>query len=448
MILTPEQLGQTTGARTEAFTKIHSLWPNNRVLYTIDNGITDQSAVLAAIAEVEANTPVRFVYRRPMPNIQGGLPIKDSYVTFGRARGYSSSVGRIGGQQFISVPLGATKGGILHEIGHTLGLLHEHTRYDRNSAVKVNLNNVAEINKSIFTVLDDEGYDNRKYGAFDFGSIMMLDSYAYSQNGQPVMTTLDNKTFGVQRDHLSTSDAKCITAMYSNLFAVTPTGVLAGDAATGKNAPMATTYAGAGEIYAVSESLFLSQGTSIMKLNFKSGWGFGVGGGYAPVKAITYYKGSIFALQEGTVWKIELNNTIKQAFTGPYWSSATALSYAFGLPYIVMGDSLYIISWDGKSFSNYGSGYKGVTEMVGLKKGLYLIKPDGKLYKTDPTTGIIKLHSTTTFSPGAQLTSDGTNLLIVSQGTLYSVDEAGAVKTISGGWDNVTDLSSFNTEDQ
>ncbi|MCE7073163.1 M12 family metallopeptidase [Dyadobacter sp. CY327] len=448
IILTPEQLGQNTGARTQAFTKIHSLWPNNFIQYIVDPSISDDSAILAAIADVEAATPLRFIRRRSLADIPGYQFAQTSYVTFTRSRGYSSSIGRIGGQQFIGIPFFPTKGGILHEIGHTAGLLHEHTRYDRNANVKVNLNNVAEAAKPNFTILDNEGYDNRKYGSFDFGSIMMLDSYAYSQNGQPVMTTLDNKAFTVQRSQLSVGDAQCITAMYSNVFAVTPTGILAGDAATGKNAPLATLYTGAGEIYALKDQFFLSQGNKVTQIRSKSGWAYNVTSGTGPVNGMTYYKGNIFTLQDGSVWKTEATNCVRQQYTGPFFSGGTALAYAFGLPYAVVGDRLHIISIDGKNNSVMGYGYSGVTEMVGWKAWLYVIKPNGKLYKVNPTNGDIVQHGTTTFSSNAQLTCTGKNLLVVSQGTLYSIDEAGITKPISGGWGNVTDISAVNSEDQ
>jgi hypothetical protein len=448
IILTPEQLGKNAGARTEAFTKIHSLWPNNTIQYTVDASISDDSQILAAIADVEAVTPLRFLRRRTVIDIPGHQVVPASYVTFTRSRGYSSSIGRAGGQQFIGVPIAATKGGILHEIGHTAGLLHEHTRYGRDSYVKVNLNNVYENAKANFTVLDNEGYDNRSYGPFDFGSIMMLDSYAHSMNGQPVMTTLDNKTFSVQRSHLSINDARCITAMYSNVLAVTPTGILMGDAATGKNAPLPSVYTGAGEIYALGTYFFLSQGPKVTQIKTKSGWGYSVSSGTGPVIGMTYYKGSIYTLQDGIVWKTLATNCIKQPFTGPFFTGGTALAYAFGLPYAVVGDRLHIISADGKSNSIMGYGYNGVTEMVGWKAWLYVIKPNGKLYKVNPTNGDIVQHGTMTFASNAQLTSTGKNLLVVSQATLYSVDEVGTVKPISGGWGNVTDISAENSEDQ
>ncbi|MCF0065314.1 M12 family metallopeptidase [Dyadobacter chenwenxiniae] len=447
MILTPEQLGSETGARTQALSKIVSLWPNNTVSYTIDASITDQSAVLEAISQVEAFTPLRFVLRKPTPDLPGLPVLRQSYVTFKLSRGYSSSIGRIGGEQFITIPTGATKGGILHEIGHTVGLLHEHTRPDRDAYIKVNLNNVADAAKPNLAIVAEESDEHVKHGKFDFKSIMMMDSYAYSKNKLPVMTTTDNKTFSVQRDYLSDGDIYCITAMYANLFAVTPYHIWAGDAASGKWSVLATTWTNAEEIYALPGTLFLSKSPNLMRLNARSGKGYSIASGFSGVKGITYYRGNLFVLQNGTVWKIDVASGARQSFTGPFWTSATGLSYAFGLLYIVSGDNLYMISSNGQSFSSIGSGYQGVTEMTGWKNSLYILKPNGKLYKVDPTNGDQKEYTPATFAPNAQLTSNGKNLLIASQGVLYSVDENGWTKQISLGWTSVTDISAVSSED-
>ena len=56
-------------------------------------------------------------------------------------------MGRIGGRQTISVgnaDLSVTckHGNIVHEIAHSLGFFHEHSRPDRDEYVHINLDNV------------------------------------------------------------------------------------------------------------------------------------------------------------------------------------------------------------------------------------------------------------------------------------------------------------------
>lgn len=60
-----------------------------------------------------------------------------------------SEVGRIGGPQVLSIDVHCFKyhttmfnGTILHEIMHTLGFWHEHTRPDRDQYIRVNFDNV------------------------------------------------------------------------------------------------------------------------------------------------------------------------------------------------------------------------------------------------------------------------------------------------------------------
>ena len=49
-----------------------------------------------------------------------------------------SSVGRKGGEQIISLGNGCLdKGHAIHEIMHTLGFFHEHSRFDRDKYIKV-----------------------------------------------------------------------------------------------------------------------------------------------------------------------------------------------------------------------------------------------------------------------------------------------------------------------
>ena len=70
----------------------------------------------------------------------------------------------------------------LHELGHTLGLFHEHQRPDRDDYVTYYFNNVKSDQIGNFTKMPAGSYNY--YGStFDFESIMIYYSWAYAKNG-------------------------------------------------------------------------------------------------------------------------------------------------------------------------------------------------------------------------------------------------------------------------
>ena len=78
-------------------------------------------------------------------------------------------------------------GTILHEMGHVIGLWHEHSRSDRDSFVSVNYNNVIKGSWSYFETLADNAQNLTLY---DYASVMEYPSFAFSRNGGPVIETV------------------------------------------------------------------------------------------------------------------------------------------------------------------------------------------------------------------------------------------------------------------
>ena len=57
---------------------------------------------------------------------------------------------------------------VLHELGHSLGLFHEHSRPDRNSAISIRWSNIKPAVRNNF-----ETRDTKTYGVpYDYRSIM------------------------------------------------------------------------------------------------------------------------------------------------------------------------------------------------------------------------------------------------------------------------------------
>lgn len=118
-------------------------WPKGRVPYKIDTsafpvGSSDRQQLLLAINAWNSNSVIKLV---------AASGTDTDFVNFTSspdAQACSSPPGRQGGgSQPVGCVTGAAAGILMHEIGHALGLIHEHKRPDRNAFVTVNTPNIA-----------------------------------------------------------------------------------------------------------------------------------------------------------------------------------------------------------------------------------------------------------------------------------------------------------------
>ena len=103
-------------------------------------------------------------------------------------------------------------GSVVHEIGHAVGLWHEHSRCDRDWNVIINLGNVRPGDEHNF---DRECDNARDLAAYDIGSIMHYGSFAFSKdNMSPTITRLDGTTFTANRTRLSANDIRAVRELH------------------------------------------------------------------------------------------------------------------------------------------------------------------------------------------------------------------------------------------
>ena len=106
-------------------------WPDGIIYYNIASGTTNntRNMIYRAIDILERKTMLKFIPR---------VKHKD-YVEFFNGSGCWSYLGKIGGKQQISIDDSwAITGNVIHEILHAAGMIHEHSRSDRNNFINVN----------------------------------------------------------------------------------------------------------------------------------------------------------------------------------------------------------------------------------------------------------------------------------------------------------------------
>jgi hypothetical protein len=132
------------GARASAFDGAAQLWPGGNVYYTFDSSVSAarQKVFLDSAAEWALFANLHFIPRASQTNYVTIIATND--LGNGVLEAGDSEVGMVGGQQFICfMSNGWDHGTICHEIGHALGLAHEHQRSDRDSYLRITSANVA-----------------------------------------------------------------------------------------------------------------------------------------------------------------------------------------------------------------------------------------------------------------------------------------------------------------
>ena len=95
----------------------------------------------------------------------------------------SSYVGRVGGRQQVSIDNGCmAKGHAMHELGHAIGLWHEHSRWDRNQHIRIIQENINENAYYNFGQMSREKWSHIPDVGYDLQSIMHYEAKAFSKN--------------------------------------------------------------------------------------------------------------------------------------------------------------------------------------------------------------------------------------------------------------------------
>ena len=207
------------------FTKSKNRWPNNTIPYTLDEEewSTFRAKTLAlrnirnAIKHWIRKTSVNFMEIPLQPEGKDARNSKyPNYLHFKPASGCWSHMGMIGGRQHIGLVPGTKAQFIIHEIGHTVGLWHEHSREDRDEYIKINYQNINNSHAHNFKQRVTDGDD---VGEYDYKSIMHYGSYAFSENGRTTIDTTADTTADIgTASVLSEGDIEAVEELLSRKF--------------------------------------------------------------------------------------------------------------------------------------------------------------------------------------------------------------------------------------
>lgn len=153
-----------------------ALWKSQVIPYDFDVNFPapNREFVLAAINTIQENTNLCFVTRRN----------ESSWIKFNRYLGFASHANLEDNTVNLNTTDSTT---IIHEIGHLLGMVHEHQRPDRGQHIAIHYQNIMpgwEFAFDIIPAVPDAILSH----PYDVKSIMHYASWAFSGNGANTIT--------------------------------------------------------------------------------------------------------------------------------------------------------------------------------------------------------------------------------------------------------------------
>ncbi len=251
-----------------ATNRLEFLWGGGVIPYTIDRAFSasETASIVSAITTLNGyGTPVQL---RPRNGERDFIRLKK--VTNKPYCGMSP-LGRQGGPQDIEIDQSCvgTPGVIMHEILHSAGVYHEHTRADRDRFIQINWSNIERRFRPQFL----GSGETMDIGPYDFNSVMHYGGFAFAKqdgngNALPTIVRRDGQPVIANRAGLSASDIAALRLLYANpgdaplpvnqtrLLSVTIEGLLARstDSCNGKMDFYAIVEVGAGWTWRVNES--------------------------------------------------------------------------------------------------------------------------------------------------------------------------------------------------
>ncbi|KAF2352427.1 Peptidase M12A [Trinorchestia longiramus] len=180
-------------------------WTDRKIPYVLSSSFNreQRGKIAVAMRNFKEATCLEFVPRKRQTD----------YLHLHKGTGCSSIVGRLGGNQEVSLVDGCMYVGIImHELMHAVGFWHEQSRFDRDNYIKIYFNQIQSGMEYNFKKYDWNTISNLS-APYDLRSIMHYGPKSFSKNGRNTIESYDGTPIG-QRNGFSEIDKMKLNSLY------------------------------------------------------------------------------------------------------------------------------------------------------------------------------------------------------------------------------------------